>query len=337
MDFKKLLQHIDNIEKPKKQLNEASMNISFNADTADEVGAMLDRLKGVATSAPAPVQSNMGADMQKFKAALGGMEGPPAPPALANAPEEEYAGVDAVTGSGDDIHKSKNPADIRVKDPSISHEIKDWDNAPEEKHADHNTMIKDLSGGLNREKQMFKPAAKGDNPMAVESIKQRLLVALSEKKAKPDFLDMDKDGDKKEPMKKAVADKKKEVKNEGLVNQPSAPRAQNYLMKMSKDGDEKYFVFTYDMPYGIHYPEAFKKQLKDNPVAQRLMSQGYSQPDMVSGIPDDIDAAIEKQKEMAKQYEPRKSEFPVQYYDAVKAIKRYTELKDLMSRVSIEK
>jgi hypothetical protein len=34
--------------------------------------------------------------------------------------------------------------------------------------------------------------------------------ALNEgKKAKPDFLDMDKDGDKKEPMKKAVADKKK--------------------------------------------------------------------------------------------------------------------------------
>ena len=29
------------------------------------------------------------------------------------------------------------------------------------------------------------------------------------KKAKPDFLDVDKDGDKKEPMKKALADKKK--------------------------------------------------------------------------------------------------------------------------------
>ena len=28
---------------------------------------------------------------------------------------------------------------------------------------------------------------------------------------KPDFLDMDKDGDKKEPMKKAVADKEKKV------------------------------------------------------------------------------------------------------------------------------
>jgi hypothetical protein len=32
---------------------------------------------------------------------------------------------------------------------------------------------------------------------------------ITEKNAKPDFLDMDKDGDKKEPMKKAVADKKK--------------------------------------------------------------------------------------------------------------------------------
>jgi hypothetical protein len=40
--------------------------------------------------------------------------------------------------------------------------------------------------------------------------------AIADKKvaegSKPDFLDMDKDGDKKEPMKKAIADKKKTVK-----------------------------------------------------------------------------------------------------------------------------
>jgi hypothetical protein len=108
-------------------------------------------------------------------------------------------------------------------------------------------------------------------------------------------------------------------------------------MKMSKDGDTKYFVFTYEISHGIHYPEAFKKQLKDNPTAQRLMSQGYSQPEMISGIPDDIDAAIEKNAEMAKAYEPRKSEFPTQYYDAVNAIKRYTNLKNMLSKVNIEK
>ena len=46
-----------------------------------------------------------------------------------------------------------------------------------------------------------------------ESVKEAKKPAKKEKKmdeaAKPDFLDMDKDGDKKEPMKKAVADKKK--------------------------------------------------------------------------------------------------------------------------------
>lgn len=37
-------------------------------------------------------------------------------------------------------------------------------------------------------------------------------VQIAEKKAKPDFLDVDKDGNKKEPMKKALADKKKNKK-----------------------------------------------------------------------------------------------------------------------------
>jgi hypothetical protein len=43
---------------------------------------------------------------------------------------------------------------------------------------------------------------------------------LNEKKAKPDFLDMDKDGNKKEPMKKAVADKKKAPVKEGADISP---------------------------------------------------------------------------------------------------------------------
>jgi hypothetical protein len=44
---------------------------------------------------------------------------------------------------------------------------------------------------------------------------------VEEQGAKPDFLDMDKDGDKKEPMKKAVADKEKKVEESifALTNQ----------------------------------------------------------------------------------------------------------------------
>ena len=43
-------------------------------------------------------------------------------------------------------------------------------------------------------------------------------IAEKAKAAKPDFLDMDKDGDKKESMKKAVADKKETVKESTDVN-----------------------------------------------------------------------------------------------------------------------
>ena len=59
----------------------------------------------------------------------------------------------------------------------------------------------------------------GDNPMAAEDkiTEQDLANSLRaqyesfktayQEAAKPDFLDMDKDGDKKEPMKKAIKDK----------------------------------------------------------------------------------------------------------------------------------
>ena len=96
-------------------------------------------------------------------------------------------------------------------------EKEEWDNSPEEEYTDHSTMIHDLSGGINREKKHYKAAQPGDNAMAVEELEDALKEELSQllkakmteasKKAKPDFLDMDKDGDKKEPMKKAVKDK----------------------------------------------------------------------------------------------------------------------------------
>ena len=47
--------------------------------------------------------------------------------------------------------------------------------------------------------------------------KQALEARLEEAKSKPDFLDIDKDGNKKEPMKKAAKDAKKEKTNEGRL------------------------------------------------------------------------------------------------------------------------
>lgn len=96
-------------------------------------------------------------------------------------------------------------------------ELEDWlavnvegyDNEPDPEYQDHKYMTKDLSGGINREKKAYKAAQRGDNAMAVEDIKATLMKALSEKKAKPDFPDLDNDGNTKEPMKKAIQDKKK--------------------------------------------------------------------------------------------------------------------------------
>lgn len=36
-----------------------------------------------------------------------------------NSPVEKYATIDAVTAAGDDVHKSKNPADIRANSISM--------------------------------------------------------------------------------------------------------------------------------------------------------------------------------------------------------------------------
>jgi hypothetical protein len=66
--------------------------------------------------------------------------------------------------------------------------------------------------------------------------------------AKPDFLDMDKDGDKKEPMKKAVADKKK-----GAVKEAAKPD----FLDMDKDGNKK---------------EPMKKALKDKEKVSESIS-----------------------------------------------------------------
>ena len=110
----------------------------------------------------------------------------------------------------DGQRQDTDDTDVSMKKGEMG--LEGYDNEPDEEYQDTNYMTKDISGGLNREKKAYAKAQDGDNAMAVETIKAQLLRALNEKKAKPDFLDVDKDGNKKEPMTKAVKDKKKEAK-----------------------------------------------------------------------------------------------------------------------------
>jgi len=63
---------------------------------------------------------------------------------------------------------------------------------------------------------------KGVNPFAKKDIKASTKAPA--KGSKPDFLDLDKDGDKKEPMKKAAADKKKKAVKESMSHRMQAAR-----------------------------------------------------------------------------------------------------------------
>ena len=83
----------------------------------------------------------------------------------------------------------------------------------------------EYSGGLNKPKstgQTTVPviASQGDRQNSYADIEedalQRMMEmsGIREAKAKPDFLDMDDDGDKQEPMKKAVDDKEGALKEE---------------------------------------------------------------------------------------------------------------------------
>ena len=124
----------------------------------------------------------------------------------------------------DDAAGSMDMARMRdiVKKPEDEKQEETFANEPEEKVQDIDSLVNKHSGGLNRQKIQYRKEYPGDNHMAAEDkiTEQDLANSLraqyesfkeayqtEAKKAKPDFLDMDKDGNKEEPMKKAIKDK----------------------------------------------------------------------------------------------------------------------------------
>lgn len=178
-----------------------TMNISLNASGKEHVADLVAMMKNAGLSSAeefSPEMMPMRQDMENFRGMVDGdKETSSEMPAI--APEMDGPGM----ADDDDDDASMKKGEMGLEG---------YDNEPDEEYQDTSYMTKDLAGGLNREKKAYKSAQDGDNAMAVETIKAQLLRALNEKKAKPDFLDVDKDGDKKEPMKKAVKDKKSKKK-----------------------------------------------------------------------------------------------------------------------------
>ena len=177
MDIRDFLRKVDSIQN-KEQMKEdvkrihvkEASQVMLYGDTPEDMNAIAQIFKNAGVTPPAPVEG-------------------PKPEA------EEVAATEEVPGKAS---TTPNPT-----------------------YKDTRYMTKDLSGGVNGPKKMYKKEYPGDNPMAVakedkiteeelanslrtqyESFKQAYQEA-----AKPDYIDLDKDGNKTEPMKKAAKDK----------------------------------------------------------------------------------------------------------------------------------
>ena len=210
--MKRLIESMDNIEEcgmnasadpmiapqPADEGSPVTMNISLNASGEKNVSDLLNMMKnaGLKDAEPVtPAMMPMRQDMERLNAIVGEPDDQP------------------------DMEPSVGQEEIGMDDEAEE----SYDNAPDPEYADHQMMTKDLSGGLNREKKMHKPAAGGDNAMAIEDgeeesysikgkspeaqqelarratgvdvaalesqLKSKLMSALSEKKKQPDLND----------------------------------------------------------------------------------------------------------------------------------------------------
>ena len=176
--MKKLLESIDQINEcppemaegpgmspaPSNPGNPVTMSVNLNASGADHVQDLINMMKnaGMGDAKPAAdAMMPMRMDMERLAAMMDepGMEDP----------NEELEPIE------DEIDTEEG-----------------YDNEPDPEYQDHEYMTKDLSGGLNREKKAYAKAQDGDNAMAVEEIKAKLMAALAEKQKGGD---KDDDGD----------------------------------------------------------------------------------------------------------------------------------------------
>ena len=209
-DMKTILESIQSVDEcgmgegmpmdmPSEPEDKMSMNVSLNA-RGDAVEDLIKLMGGAIAPQEAPMPMPVTA-----------MPGP-------DTHDGEMGDMKKMMKLASDADMAPEPDMDAGPDMDADLEMEDWDNSPEEEYSDTKTMTKDLSGGINREKKMHKPAAGGDNPIAVEtSIREQLWAALNDKLSEGG--DRGKDtklkasrGDSDKPLKASRGDSDKPLK-----------------------------------------------------------------------------------------------------------------------------
>jgi hypothetical protein len=174
--------------------NPVTMSVNLNASGAEHVQDLINMMKNAGMGDAKPAADAM-MPMRQDMERLAAMMDEPGD----EDPNEELEPVD------DEVEEYANSPDGVEGDPEYS---------------DHEKMTRDLSGGINREKKAYAKAQDGDNAMAVEAIKAKLMAALGEKMdpVGQEDDDINNDGKKdktddylkarRKKISKAVADKK---------------------------------------------------------------------------------------------------------------------------------
>ena len=181
------------------QLNEASLTVNGSAQEIAELMRMM-QLAGAPGAKPVDVDDiNPG---PKPCPICGKIHGPmPKPGGCGSEPMQGPKEPDM--GSMLRMMSAEEVATEEVEDG----DFQDATTSPEPDY--YQDVSASIPDGTDLHRSKDRKAIRTVNPALETSLKANLLKALSEKKAKPDFLDVDGDGDKKEPMKKALKDKKK--------------------------------------------------------------------------------------------------------------------------------
>ena len=160
-------------------------------------------------------------DFKSIISKLDSIEAPVAAPAAPELPKAVQLNEDAelrvLAGTSSYIAEAKKAKEEKKEEKKEVEEGFDADaKVGDKKKTQHGTMTKTATGVKHERSYSKEKDDEEDKPKAKKAKKESIDPAAFKEKfskmveaAKPDFLDMDKDGNKKEPMKKAVADKKK--------------------------------------------------------------------------------------------------------------------------------
>ena len=155
-DMKTILESIQSVQEcgmdmptPAPEVDKVTMNVNLNARGVDAIEELIALMGGNGKDSK---------DDMELILPMGGKPGP------SMGPKEPPMGPKEPS-MGDLIRMASDKPKQLSMDDDMDEE---WDNAPDETYSDHDKMIHDLSGGINREKKQYAKAQDGDNAMAVE-------------------------------------------------------------------------------------------------------------------------------------------------------------------------